>query len=112
MAIREDNGCPMRGGHECGDFFYGQVRRFKAWLADELPVSEYSPDEEAAGFRRISETFGFYSTLDKIARYLGCSDQQALRLSVNEFYTKVRYLAHLAKAQKEYNDILNAKSKG
>lgn len=101
----------MPGGHECGYFFYAQVRKYKEELANELPVSNYTSEEEAAGFKRLNETFGFYATLDNIARYLGCSDQEALRLSVREFYTKVKFLAWRAHCQKEYNEILNKKSK-
>lgn len=109
MASGEVFKLPMRGGHECGAFFYAQLSEFKRKLADELPVSEYTPEEEEAGFRRISEAFGFYGTLDKVARYLGCSDKEALRLTVNEFYTKLKYLAWMADAQKQYREILNKK---
>ena len=84
---------------------------FNKRLADELPTQEYSPEEEAAGFRRISETFGFYATMDNIARYLGVSDKEVLKLTVNEFYTKVKYLAWRAHAQKELQNILNQKAK-
>ena len=84
---------------------------FNKRLADELPPQEYTPEEEAAGFRGISETFGFYATMDNIARYLGVSDKEVLKLSVNDFYTKVKYLAWRAHAQKELQNILNTKSK-
>ena len=90
----------MPGGHERRHFFYSQVRKYKEGLANELPVSDYSAEEETAGFKRLNETFGFYATLDNIARYLGCSDQEALRLTVREFYTKVKYLAWRSHCQK------------
>ena len=97
----------MPGGHECGEFFYGQVLKFNKWIADELPPQEYSPEEEAAGFRGISEAFGFYATLDNIARYMGLTEEEALKLTVNQFYTKVKYLAWRSHAQKELQRILS-----
>jgi hypothetical protein len=87
------------------------VLEFNKWLADELPPQEYTAEETQAGFIEFSKAFGFYATLDNIARYLGISDKEALKLSVDEFYMKVKYLAWRAHTQKEYQRILNKDSK-
>ena len=63
--------------------FYSQVRKYKEGLADELPVSNYTSEEEAAGFKRLNETFGFYATLDNIARAIwDVQIRKPFRLSV------------------------------
>lgn len=111
MASTPDHEVAMPGGHECGKFFSSQVLEYSKRLADELPTQEYTNEEEQAGFKRISETFGFYATMDNIARYVGEDDETVLKWSVNKFYTKVKYLAWRADAQRKYQDILNKKSK-
>lgn len=111
MVSAYDHETAMPGGHECGKFFSSQVSKYSKWLADELPAQEYTNEEEQAGFKRISEAFGFYATMDNIARYVGESDETVMRWSVNKFYAKVRYLAWRADAQRKYQDILNKKNK-
>ena len=102
MAGTDDHETAMPGGHECGKFFSGQVLEYSKRLADELPTQEYTDAEEQAGFKRISETFGFYATMDNIARYVGEDDEEVLKWSVNKFYTKVKYLAWRADAQSQH----------
>ena len=111
MACSYYHEISMPGGHVCGKFFSGQVLEFTKRLADELPAQEYTNEEVEAGFKTIAETFGFYATLDNIARYVGQADKEVLKWNVNEFYTKVKYLAWRAHAQREYQAILNKKNK-
>ena len=71
--------------------------------------SSYSVEEVQAGIEQINSTFGFYGTLDRISRYLGISDHQALQLSYYEFYFKVVYLSHINKFQNDLAEILRPK---
>ena len=78
--------------------------KFNEWLANELPPEEYAPENEPIS--RVAKAFGFYSVLDNVARYVGSDDQEVERWSVNKFYTKVRYLAWMAHADRERREIL------
>ena len=100
----------MSGGHECRDFFYTQSVEHSKRIIDELPKGEYSAEEEEAGFKRISEAFGFYGTLDTVSRYVGLPDKEVLKWSVNEFYTKLKLLSWRAHSQKEYARIMKSKN--
>jgi hypothetical protein len=100
----------MYGGHVSRAFFSGQCIEFDKWFRDELPPQEYSNEETEAGFQKLNETFGFYATLDMIARYVGEDDERLVKKwSVMRFYTKVRYLAWRAHTQKEYSRLMEKK---
>ena len=99
----------MPGGHECWLFFSGKVLEYAKRLVDELPAQEYTNEEEKAGFPQIYETFGFYATMDTIARYVGKDDEEVLKWSVNKFYTKLKFIAWRSHAQKEYQRIMSKK---
>lgn len=99
----------MPGGAGSRNFFSNQVHEYSNRLVDELPETKYTADEEEAGFKRLSETFGFYASLDNIARYVGQTDQEVLKWSVNEYYTKLKLLSWRADAQRKYQDIMKNK---
>ena len=99
----------MYGGHGCRFFFSGKVLEYAKRLVDELPAQEYTTEEEQAGFKQLGETFGFYATLDGVARYVGKDDEEVLKWSVNKFYTKLKLIAWRAYYQKEYQRIMNNK---
>ena len=96
----------MHGGHGGRLFFSGQVLKYANKLHDELPQEGYTFEEEEAGFESLAKAFGFYSTLDNIARYVGQTDKEVLKWSTNEFYTKLKLLAWRAHAQKKYGEIM------
>jgi len=100
----------MPGGHVGGVFFSSKVSGYAVRIVDELPSQGYTSEEEQAGFKQINETFGFYATLDTIARYVGQSDKEVLKWSVNEFYNKLKLLSWRAHAQKEYHRIMNSQN--
>ena len=99
----------MFGGHGSRIFFSGKVLEFVKRLNDELPPSEYTYEEEASGFQRLNKAFGFYGTLDFIARYVNQTDKEVLKWNVNEFYTKLKFLSWKAHAQKEYSRLMQEK---
>lgn len=99
----------MSGGHECRAFFFSKVTEFANWLAGELPNEGYTDEEVEAGFKRLSMAFGFYATLDHVARYVGKADEEVILWPLGQFYTKLRFLAWRAHAQKEYSKLLNKK---
>ena len=99
----------MHGGHECRQFFSGQFIEHNKRITAELPPQELSQEEIDAGVADISKAFGFYATMDNIARYVGADDKEVLNWSVNRFYTKVKYLAWRAHAQKRLSEILKDK---
>ena len=76
-------------------------------LVDELPPQEFTIQEEKAGFPQLFETFGFYATMDSVARYVGKDDEEVLKWSVNKFYTKLKWMAWQSYTQKEYQKIMN-----
>ena len=63
-----------------------------------------------AGIRELGTAFGFYSTLDRIARHEGITDSQALKKTYYEFYMKVIYLSHVNDYQKSLGEILKRKN--
>ena len=99
----------MYGGHGGRFFFSSQVLEYAKRLVDELPPQEYTTEEEQAGFRTLGETFGFYATLDSVARYVGKDDEEVLKWSVNRFYLKLKLISWRAHFQKEYQRIMNNK---
>jgi hypothetical protein len=101
----------MCGGHVCRLFFSRQVLEYAHRAADSLPESGYTTEEEEAGFKKINETFGFYGTLDSVARYVNQSDKEVLKWSADDFYNKLKLMAWRAHAQKRYSEIMNAKNK-
>jgi len=109
MAIYSVLFVAMRGGHECRVFFSGQVLKYAQRLVDELPPQEYTAEEEKAGFPKLYEAFGFYATLDSVARYVGKDDEEVLKWSVDRFYTKLKFISWRAHFQKEYHRIVNKK---
>lgn len=101
----------MHGGHGGRLFFYGQVTEFAKQLINELPQAEYSNEEKEAGFEEIAEAFGFYATLDNIARYVGQDDDIVIKWPLGKFYTKLKLLAWRADATKKYREIMDRKNK-
>lgn len=100
----------MLGGHGGRLFFSGQVLEYSKRLVDELPTQEYTIEEQQAGFEEISKAFGFYATLDSIARYVNEPDESVIKWSVIKFYSKLKLLAWKEDAKKKYRKILNPDS--
>lgn len=101
----------MFGGLGVGKFFSSQVHSFVVGLVDELPSERYSDEEEAAGFPEIGRVFGFYATMDAVARYVIEADKSVLKWNVREFYTKLKYMAWMKHAVKEHQRLLAEKNK-
>lgn len=92
----------MPGGHGGRAFFSGQVSKYADELATNLPDDGYTAEEERAGFPQIMEAFGFYATLDTVARYVGQDDEDVKNWSVIRFFNKLKFIAWRSHAQKEY----------
>jgi hypothetical protein len=100
----------MPGGHECRGFFSGQVSKFRERFADELPPTETTPEESEAGFGKVSEAFGFYGTLDLVAKYVGQDEERLVKTwDVNRFYTKLKWMAWNEYTKKKYAEIMRDK---
>ena len=97
----------MPGGHVGRIFFSRQILEYAHGVFNSLPESEYTTEEEAAGFRQINETFGFYGTLDSVARYVNQPDKEVLKWSADEFYNKLKLISWRSHTQKKYQEIMN-----
>ena len=99
----------MSGGHVGWVFFFNKVSEYSDRLRNELPETSYTAQEEEAGFMELSQTFGFYQTLDTVARYVGEDDEQVLKWSTSRFYNKLKLLAWRAHVQNKYQKIVSKK---
>jgi len=102
----------MPGGAECRAFFSRQAVEFANGLTDELPVMGLTEEEMAAGWEDFFKAFGFYGTLDRVARYVGQDDEVVAKWSVRRFYTKLKLLSWRAYYEKRYQKILKDSQSG
>lgn len=99
----------MRGGRECRTFFFRQAAEFTKWHSSELPDSQYTAEEEEAGFRRFNEAFNFYATLQILTKGDLTRQDSVLRMSVQEVYTNIRFRAWQNYHTREYEKIMKEK---
>jgi hypothetical protein len=102
----------VRGGHRNRCFFFIQASEFITAVQESLPDFFPTNEEYESGLADLSKDFGFMSTLVRTAREMSiapevlCNDWNA-----REFYHLVRYLSWEAKAQHDYQELMNAKAK-
>lgn len=58
-----------------------------------------------AGVLDIDAAFGFYATLDSVSRYMGVSDNETLKMSYYEFYTKLAYISAINAYNKRLREL-------
>jgi hypothetical protein len=101
----------MRGGHRYGVFFFIQATEYIKAYNESLPEFTPTPEEVDSGLTRLSEDFGFTATLYRTAREMNMKPEELIHWSAREFYHLVRYLAWEGHAQREYSEIMAAKSR-
>ena len=74
-------------------------------MANYVPTRKENMAAIMAGVEQFNEAFGFYGTLDSIAQHTKSHEDELLKWSYRRFYTKVGYLSHLNKLNK---DLANA----
>lgn len=96
----------MRGGREFRTFFLRQASEFIKRHTDQLPDSEYSSEEEEAGFRKFNEVFNFYATLQILTGWDLTKQSTILKMPTNEVYFNILCRAWHGHYQKAYHEIM------
>ena len=99
----------MRGGHGHRKFYLIEIGRIDDRHQKQVAESKYSNEEVLAGFDRLAEKFGFYSTLLYMEKETPFNRKELLNWSVSEFNFNVVYLSHYNATVKRYQEILNKK---
>ena len=100
----------MWGGHGHRKFYLNEVRRIEKNHKDNSPPGGYSEDEVNAGYPKLAETFGFYSTLLFMEVQTQHKRSELLTWTVAEFYHNLRYIAWKGYFDKKYSDIIKSKN--
>jgi hypothetical protein len=93
-------------------FFFKQAVEYINEYSSSLPESNSTPEEVAAGLTRLSEVFGFSSTLFEASERMSISPEDFCRdWSARDFWHMIRYHSWRADAQREYSKIMGDKIK-
>lgn len=99
----------MPGGHVGRSFFYELAYKFLEWHYSQLPDSEFTAEEEEAGFDTFSKTFSFYATLDNMAGGDITKHRKILAMPYRDVYFNIRFKAWKAYHEKRYQKIMSEK---
>jgi hypothetical protein len=93
-------------------FFFIQAAQYLNEYSESLPEVKPTPEEVASGLTRISEVFGFSSTLFHEAERMSIPPEDFCNdWSAREFWHLVRLHAWESDAQREYSRIMGEKIK-
>lgn len=99
----------MYGGHGYRKFYLSEIGRIDDRYQSQVAPSKYSNEEVLAGFDRLAEKFGFYSTLLYMEKETPFNRKELLEWSVSEFNYNLVYLSHYNATIKRYQEALNKK---
>lgn len=99
----------MRGGLGCRKFYVEEARRIESNLKANLPPGGYTAEEIEAGYQRLSDKFGFYSTLLFMEKETPYRRHELLGWKVSEFYMNLTYIAWQNYTAKKYGEIMKRK---
>ena len=99
----------MWGGHGHRGFYFNEIKRIEKDYKDNAPPSGYSEDEVSAGYPKLAEKFGFYSTLLFMEVQTQHKRSELTMWSVSEFQYNLLYISWKAYFDKKYADIIKAK---
>lgn len=99
----------MRGGHGHRKFYLAEVKRIEKSFKDNSPPGGYSEDEVSAGYPKLAEKFGFYSTLLFMEVQTQYQRHELLEWTVAEFQYNLLYISWKAHFDKKYSDIIKNK---
>ncbi len=100
----------MRGGRGYRKFYLAEVSRIDQWHQSQIAPSNYTNEEVLAGFDRLSEKFGFYSTLLYMEKETPYRRDELLKWSVSEFNYNLVFLSWNNYTVKKYHEVLNSKN--
>jgi hypothetical protein len=94
-----------------GKFFYSEVSRIEVWHSERCGEVGYSSEESEAGFPQIIKEFGWKAILYNISG--GDFERQAYieNLPVYQVYFYLQYISKKAKAEKDYQEIVQRRHK-
>ena len=99
----------MWGGLGYRKFYFTEVERIERKIKSDQPTGGYSPEEISAGYQRLADKYGFYSTLLFMEKETGHKRSELLGWSVAEFYYNFNYIAWSNHIGKKYSDIIKDK---
>lgn len=99
----------MRGGLGYRKFYYSEVKRIEEAYKKSLPLGGYTPEEMEAGYQRLADQFGFFSTLLFMEKETPYTRDELLEWPVGKFQYNLCYIAWKNYIDKKYGDIIKKK---
>jgi hypothetical protein len=101
----------VRGGVRYRCFFFIQAVAFIEKYNNAFPENNPTPEEVESGLTRLSEDFGFVSTLYTVSREMTINPKELeYEWPAKDFYDLQLYLAWEAKAKRDYHEIMSKKA--